>query len=85
MKTLIDILRSKKLFLFAGILIAAFFAISLGMAVCIVAVITAVAIYWFEENWRRKPWDWKGGVAALIGGFIIEAFVCLGKWWGLYI
>lgn len=85
MKKLLDILRFRKLFLFAGLLIAAFFAISLGMAVCIVPVITAVVIYWFQARWRGKEWDWKGGTAALIGGAVIEAFVCLGKCWGLYI
>ena len=65
----------------AGLIIAAFFNISLGMAVCIVPAIFAGFIKEFFDLWTTNEWDWKDFLATCIGGLVPQIFVLLHIWW----
>ena len=61
----------------AGLIIAAFFAITLGMKVCLVPVIIAGFAKEFFDKWTTGTWEWWDFVATCIGGLLIQFFVLL--------
>ena len=74
----------KKYHFVAGFVIAAFFAISLHMAACVVPALFAGFIKEFFDNWTGGELDWKDWTATAIGGAVCQVFVGLGVWWGFY-
>jgi len=67
----------KWLHFIAGLVIAAFFCISLGMKWAIVPVIFAAFIKEFFDKWTTGIWEWKDFLATIIGGVVIQLFVVL--------
>ena len=67
----------KWLHFMAGLIIAAFFCITLGMKVCIVPVLFAGFAKEFFDGWTTNQSDWKDFLATLIGGMVIQLFVIL--------
>lgn len=67
----------KLLHFIAGLLVAAFFNITLGMAVCIVPVVFAGFIKEFFDLWTTDKWDWLDFAATCSGGLVIQLFVIL--------
>lgn len=78
--------RDKALHFWAGLLIATFFCIALGMKECIVPAIFAGAMKVFlgvilrdASNWTKNDlWDF---LSTLIGGAVPQVFVLLNLWW----
>lgn len=68
----------KWLHAFAGIIIAAFFAITLHMEVPIVPVIFAGFAKEFFDKWTTSKWDWWDFAATVAGGALIQIFAILG-------
>lgn len=71
----------KWLHVIGGLVVASFFAISLGwkcvLPVALVAgLLKEVFDYFTTKNFDL--WDW---VATIAGGFVIQVFVWLGMWW----
>jgi hypothetical protein len=67
----------KYLHLIAGLIVAAFFNIALGMEVCIAPVIVAGFIKEFIDEWRYGGADIADFAATLAGGAVIQLFVSL--------
>ena len=71
----------KWLHVIAGLMLCAFFAISLGwkcvLPVALVAGLLKEVFDWFTTK-NFDCWDW---VATICGGFAIQVFVWLGLWW----
>ena len=76
-KQLYKVPFDKWLHFIAGVLIAAFFAITLKMDVCIVPVLFAGFIKEFFDNWTTDKCDWYDFLATVIGGIVIQLFVIL--------
>lgn len=71
----------KWLHFFAGLVITAFFAISLGWkCVLPVALVAGAAKEIFDYFTTKKIELWDA-VATIAGGFVIQVFVWLGMWW----
>ena len=68
----------------AGLIIAAFFALALHMAVCVVPAIFAGFIKEFYDKWTTDRADWRDFLATTLGGLTIQLFVALGWWWGFF-
>lgn len=64
----------KYLHFIAGLIISAFFCITLGMKVCIVPTIFAGFIKEFVDEWRYGGFDWYDLLATCLGGLIIQLF-----------
>lgn len=64
----------KLLHFIAGLVIAAFFCITLGMKVCIVPAIVAGFAKEFFDNWTSDEVDWWDFVATVAGGLVIQIF-----------
>ncbi len=75
-----DISVDKYLHLIAGLLIAAFFYISLHMEVCIVPVIFAAFAKEFYDEWSYRGASWKDFICTLVGGGLIQILVVLGNY-----
>ena len=67
----------KYLHIIAGMVIAAFFNIALGMEVCIAPVIVAGFIKEFIDEWRYGGADIADFAATVAGGAVIQLFVSL--------
>lgn len=67
----------KLLHFIAGLVIAAFFCITLGMKVCIVPAIAAGIIKEFFDGWTSEQMDWWDFVATVSGGLVIQVFAIL--------
>lgn len=67
----------KYLHFIAGMLVAAFFNIALGMEVCIVPVLFAAAIKEAVDQSGNGTPDWRDAVATLAGGAVIQLFAFL--------
>ena len=67
----------KLLHFIAGVLIAAFFCITLGMKVCIVPVVIIGYAKEFFDMWTSNEADWWDFAATVAGGLIIQIFVLL--------
>lgn len=67
----------KYLHLIAGLVIAAFFNIALGMEVCIAPVIVAGFIKEFIDEWRYGGADIADFAATVAGGAVIQLFVAV--------
>ena len=65
----------------AGVIIAAFFAISLGMKFCFWPVIFFAFGKEFFDKWTTGEWDWWDFGATCIGGLVPQIFVLLNMWW----
>ena len=80
-KKLLDVLNGigidKYLHFIAGLIIAAFFNITLGMTACIVPVLFAAAIKEAIDQSGSGTPDWRDGVATLAGGAVIQILVAL--------
>ena len=72
----------KLLHFIAGLIIAAFFNVSLGMLVCIIPALFAGFIKEFFDLWTTDQWDWWDFVATVSGGAVIQVFAILGHVWG---
>lgn len=71
----------KWLLFVAGLIVAAFFNIALGMAVCIVPTVFLGFIVVFIGAWKSSNRDWWNMAATVIGGAIIQLFQILGHLW----
>ena len=83
-KWILSIPQDKRLHFVAGIIIAAFFCIALGMKICIVPAIFAGFIKEFFDVWTDKNgegWDWWDFAATCLGGLVPQIFVLLNMWW----
>jgi hypothetical protein len=81
---ILSIPADKRLHFVAGLVIATFFCIALGMKACIVPAIAAAFIKEFFDLWTSKDgegWDWWDFVATILGGLVPQAFVLLHMWW----
>lgn len=67
----------KYLHLIAGLVIAAFFNIALGMEVCIAPVIVAGFIKEFIDEWRYDGADIADFTATIAGGAVIQLIVAV--------
>jgi len=69
-------IRRDRLYHFiAGLIIAAFFCITLKMGVwCFVPVVFAGFIKEFIDQWRGQDFDWVDFAATLAGGLLIALF-----------
>lgn len=67
----------KYLHIIAGMVIAAFFNIALGMGACIAPVIVAGFIKEFIDEWRYGGADIADFAATVAGGAVIQLFVSL--------
>ena len=67
----------KLLHFIAGLVIAAFFCITLGMKVCIVPALAAGFIKEFFDKWTSDQVDWWDFVATVAGGLVIQIFAIL--------
>jgi len=70
--------RDKLYHFIAGMAIAAFFCITLGMqAWCIVPAIFAGFIKEFIDQWRGGTFNWKDLLATVLGGLLISLFAII--------
>lgn len=69
----------KRLHFFCGLIIAAFFAIALGMKFCFWPVIFFAAAK--EVFSSGQKFDWKDFAATLLGAVVPQLFVLLNLWW----
>lgn len=67
----------KLLHFIAGLLIAAFFDITLGMAACIAPAVLAGFIKESFDLWTTGKWDWRDFAATCAGGLAIQILVVL--------
>ena len=67
----------KYLHFIAGLIIAAFFNIALGMKVCIVPVVFAAIIKEAIDQSGSGTPDWRDAVATMAGGAVIQILVAL--------
>ena len=72
----------KKMHFVAGVIIAAFFALALGMKIAIVPAIFAGLIKEFFDKWTTGKWDWWDFAATCLGDLLVQVFILLGMWWG---
>ena len=72
----------KKMHFVAGFIIAAFFALALGMRVAVVPAIAAAFIKEFFDQWTTGKWEWWDFGATCLGGLLVQVFILLGAWWG---
>jgi len=79
---LVAIPQDKKMHFVAGFIIAAFFALALGMKIAIVSAIFAGLIKEFFDKWTTEKWEWWDFAATCFGGLLIQVFILLGMWWG---
>lgn len=79
---LVAIPSDKKYHFGAGVIIAAFFSLALGMKVAIVPAIAAGFIKEFFDKWTSGVWEWWDFAATCLGGLLIQVFILLGMWWG---
>ena len=68
----------KLLHFIAGLIIAAFFGITLKMKAAIVPVIFAGFIKEFFDKWTTEKWEWWDFAATCIGGLLIQVFILIG-------
>ena len=73
--------HDKLLHFVAGVIIAAFFAISLGMKFCFWPVIFFAFGKEFFDKWTTGEWDWWDFGATCIGGLVPQIFALLNMWW----
>lgn len=71
----------KKMHFWAGFLIAAFFAIALGMKLCFWPVLFFALGKEFFDKWTTGVWDWWDFAATMFGSLIPQAFALLNLWW----
>lgn len=67
----------KYLHFIVGLIVAAFFNITLGMTACIVPVFFAAAIKEAIDSSGSGTSDWRDAVATLAGGAVIQLFAIL--------
>lgn len=78
----LSIPADKRLHFVCGIIIAAFFAIALGMKFCFWPVIFfAAGKEIFDIISSKQEFDWKDFVATLLGALVPQIFVLLNLWW----
>lgn len=83
-KWLLSIPSDKRLHFVAGLIVSAFFAVALGMKVCIIPAVFAGFFKEFFDAWTSKTgegWDWGDLLATCLGGVLIQVFVLLNMWW----
>ena len=71
----------KLLHFIAGLIIAAFFAIALGMKFCFWPIIFVAFGKEFFDKWTTGEWDWWDFAATCFGGLVPQLFVLLNIWW----
>jgi hypothetical protein len=76
-KQLYKVPFDKWLHFIAGLIIGAFFCITLGMKAAIVPVIFAGFIKEFFDMWTTDKADWYDFLATVIGGLVIQLFVII--------
>lgn len=80
-KKILAVPQDKRLHFVAGLILSAFFAISLGMKVCIIPAIIAAFVKEFFDKWTAGEWEWMDLLATVLGGLVPQVFVLLGVWW----
>lgn len=78
---ILNVPSDKRLHFSAGVIIAAFFAIALGMKFCVFPVIFAALFKEAFDQWTSGEWDWWDIAATVIGGLVPQVFVLLNLWW----
>ena len=79
---LLGIPQALRLHFVAGIIIAAFFAIALGMKFCFWPVLFVAFIKEFMDMWfNDSGFDVRDFVATLLGALVPQLFVLLNIWW----
>lgn len=73
-KRLCSIAFDKWLHFIFGVLIAAFFCVTLGMKACIVPVLFAGFLKEFFDQLTTGQFDWKDFLATTVGGLVIQFF-----------
>ena len=71
----------KWLHFIAGLIIAAFFCIALGMKFCVWPVLFFAFAKEFFDKWTTDQWDWWDFAATCFGGLVPQIFVLLNMWW----
>ena len=61
----------------AGLVIAAFFSVTLHMKACLVPVVAAAFIKEFFDLWTVGNFNWKDFAATLAGGTVVQLFQIL--------
>lgn len=74
---LYEIGADKYIHFIAGLIVASFFCIALGMQVCIVPVIVVSFAKELFDGMGLGEADWRDFVATILGGAIIQLFVLL--------
>lgn len=74
---LASLAADKYLHFIAGLIIASFFYITLGMEVCLVPVIAAGFIKEFIDGWRYGGFCGWDLLATVLGGAVIQIFVMI--------
>jgi len=69
--------KDKLLHFIAGLVIAAFAALVLGMKACFIPALFAGLLKEFFDLWTTDKWDWGDIVATLAGGLVIFAFALM--------
>lgn len=79
---LLGIPQDLRLHFVAGLIIAAFFAIALGMKFCFWPVLFVAFIKEFIDMWfNDSGFDVRDFAATIIGALVPQAFVLLNIWW----
>lgn len=65
----------------AGLVIAAFFCIALGMKACIVPAVFAGFLKVLFDQFTADRTDWRNLAATAVGGLVPQIFVLLHAWW----
>ena len=78
---LLSIPQDKRLHFVAGIIIAAFFAISLDMKFCVWPVLFFAFAKELFDSITGGEFDPKDFLATILGGCVPQIFVLLNLWW----
>ena len=78
---LLSIPADKRLHFAGGLIIAAFFAIALGMKFCIWPVIFFAFGKEFFDQWTGGKFDWLDLAATMAGTILPQVFVLCRLWW----
>ena len=76
-KQLYKVPFDKWLHFMAGVLLAAFFCITLGMKVCSWPLLFIGFAKEFFDKWTTEKWDWYDYLATMIGAIVIQLLVIL--------
>lgn len=73
--------RDKGLHFVAGVIVAAFFALALGVKAAILPALIAGLFKEAFDKLTTGEVDWLDLVATCLGGLLVQAFILLGIYW----